>query len=128
MTHVELMQLGAAAVRGREQLAARAPAQAAHRVVGHGDRALRGAAGRRKRPRLIRARALIGHDRERATVRRERERGAAREAARRVRDAREPIARMEVRERPVGTAGYVTAKRRASNSESSRALFTALSP
>src|SRR2546428_9778839 len=93
------MQLGAALVRGGEQLAAGTPAEAAHRVLLDAHRALRLPARRRERPRLVRATALIGDDGEPMAIGRERERGAAREAARGVRHARESLARYEIGER-----------------------------
>jgi hypothetical protein len=105
MADVELVELGAAAIGRGEELAARAPAEAADRVLGNGHGALRGAARRGKRPGLIRAGSLIRHDRERPRVGRERECRPAREAARCVGHTREPIARMEVRERSVWHRG-----------------------
>src|SRR5439155_20798963 len=98
VTHIELVQLGAALVRGRDELAARAPAEGAHSVFLDGDGALRRAARRRKRPRLVCARALIRGDRERVAVRRERDGGAAREASRGMRHAGETFARLEIPE------------------------------
>ena len=103
---------GRDARRDGSSVAPRSPPRAAamgsskdcERRVGHRD-ARCAFLRSRERPRLIDARALVGHDGEGATVRRERKSRAARESARRVRDAREPVARMEVRERPVWHSG-----------------------
>src|ERR671936_1590337 len=99
MPDVELVQLGAAAIGGDDELPVGAPAEAAHRMRVDRDRALGAATGRRQGPRLVRTGALVGNDRERETVGRQRERGPAGEAAGRVRYLREALARMEVRER-----------------------------
>src|SRR5207237_1119079 len=68
MAQVELVQLGPAAVGGCNQLAVRAPAEAAYRVRVDRDRALGTAAGRRQGPRLVRAGALIRDDGELADL------------------------------------------------------------
>ena len=91
------MQLRATAVRGRDQLAVRTPAQASDRRALDGDRALRFPARGGERPRFVGARPLIRDDRERFAIGRGRERGAARETTGGVRDARQALPRMEVR-------------------------------
>src|SRR2546427_1915250 len=102
MAQMQLVQLRAATIGRRDELTVRAPAKAPHGVTFDGYRALRLSAGRGKGPGLVCARALIGDDRERARVGRERERRTAGEAARGMRDTRETLARMEINERPVG--------------------------
>src|SRR2546427_9089663 len=102
MAQMQLVTLRAATIGRRDELTVRAPAKAPHGVTFDGDRALRLSAGRGKGPGLVCAGALIGDDRERARVVRERERRTASEAARCMRDARETFSRMEVGERPVG--------------------------
>src|SRR2546428_502331 len=91
------MQLRAAAIRRGDELAVRTPAQASDGRALEGDRALRFPARGGEGPRFVGARALIRDDRERFAIGRGCERGAAREATRGVRDARQALARMEVR-------------------------------
>ena len=119
LTDVELVQLGAPLVRRGEQLTARAPAEAAYRVLLDGHRPLGPAARGRERPRLVRAAALIRDDREPVAVGRERERRPACEAARGVRHARETFARHEVGERP-GPVRDVNSAARASDRDPPR--------
>jgi hypothetical protein len=99
LADVELMQLGAASVRGREELTARAPAETANGVILDRHRASRRATGRRQRPRLVRTAALIRDDREREAIRRERDGRAACEAAGGVGYAGETLARLEIGQR-----------------------------
>src|SRR6266540_373016 len=101
MADVELVQLGPAAVGGGDELAARAPAEAPHRVLGYAQRPRGRAAGRCERPSLVCAGALIRHHRERAGVWRQCESRTTGESPRRVRHLGEPLARMEVRQRSV---------------------------
>ena len=93
------MQLGAAPIGSGDELSVCAPAETPHRVLLDGDRALRLPAGGRERPRFVGARALIGDDREGLGIGRKSERRAAREPACGVRDAGEPLARVEIGER-----------------------------
>ena len=67
--HVKLMELGTTAVGRRDELAVRAPAEAAHRVPLDRDGALGFSTGGRERPRLVGTRALIGNNREGLSVR-----------------------------------------------------------
>ena len=94
---MKLMELGAAAVGRRDELAVRAPAEASHGVSLERDRALWFPSGGRQRPRLVRAWALIGNHRERLGVRRNSKRGATGEPTGRVGNACQALARMEVR-------------------------------
>ena len=96
--HVQLMQLRAPAVRRGDELAVRTPAEASDGGALDGDRALRFPARGGQRPRFVGACPLIRDDRERFAVGRDRERGPACEATGGVRDARQALARMEVRE------------------------------
>src|SRR2546427_9817453 len=102
MAQMQLVTLRAATIGRRDELTVRTPAKTPHGVAFDGDRALRLSAGCGKGPGLVCAGALIGDERERARVGRERERRTASEAARGMRDARETLARMEVHERSVG--------------------------
>ena len=103
MADVKLVQLGAAAVGRRDELAARAPAEASNCVALHRDGTLRLSTGGRERPGFVGARALIGHDGEGLGIRRKCERGATGEAPRGVGNARQALARVEVRK---GTLGH----------------------
>ena len=99
---VQLVELSAAAIGRGQQLATRAPAQTADGVIGDCHRALSATAARGDRPRLVRAGALVRHDREGPAIGGQRERGAAGKAACRMGHAREPFARMKVRQTPLG--------------------------
>src|SRR4029078_2202491 len=97
LTDVQLVQLRAAFVGRREELATRTPAQASYGVVLDRHRASRRATGRRQRPRLVGAATLVGYDGEREAIRRERDGGAACETAGGVWHSGETLAGLEIR-------------------------------
>src|SRR4030088_656956 len=95
------MQLGTAAVGRADEISARGPAERTECRALDAERG-RWRSGLRQwhRPRRERAGAEVGDERERAVVRRDRERRAAREPPRRVRDRHDALAWLEVGDRP----------------------------
>src|SRR5436190_23919413 len=84
MADVELVSLGPATVGGADELAARAPAQAAQGAARERERRRRVAAARRDREGLERSGAAVGDERGDAGVRGGRGDGAGGQAAGRV--------------------------------------------
>ena len=99
MTDVELVSLGPAPVGGADELAARAPAQAAQGAARERERRRRFAAARRDREGLERSGAAVGDERGDAGVRGERDDGAAGEAPGRMGNRRQPLADAKIGER-----------------------------